>query len=184
MPKILISNPPKSRKRRRKKKAAAVKVRRRRRSRPSTRTTTRTVTVARKSTRRRGRSRSRSGGSARGFITKDLLMTVVGTTAGAALPPIVAGRLAPKLMATPQQAALTTAAVGVGLAFAAYKAGQRPLARAMLVGAGASALSQAVAKFTAKPASGTVKGLGTLMEDGGMSGLYELPQANGLRYTA
>lgn len=113
--------------------------------------------------RRKGGSSRRRTSSLRGFITPDLMQTVVGVTAGALLPGMIASRVAKKeTLADNTKATGITLAIGLGVAYAAHKLGQKKLGQSIAVGVGAGALSAAVSKALNKA-------------PGGISGVYEIP---------
>lgn len=154
--KILLQNPPKRTKKKSRRKArrkarsvhSAPPRRRRRRIRSNPPRTT-TVKKRRRST---GRRRSRAG-----FIDKDLAMQIAGVTVGAIVPPLIVGKFLPKAAESPTTAALANIGAGVALAAVADRIGQRNMAKAIVVGAGASGLSAFVTNALAKP-SGSLKG--------------------------
>ncbi len=107
---------------------------------------------------RRRSSSSRGRRSSRlGFIDKTLLMQIAGVTAGAVVPPLLVGKFAPTVAKTPTGAAAANIGAGVALAFIAEKLGQRDMAKAIVVGAGASGLSGFVSNAITK-ATTPVKG--------------------------
>jgi hypothetical protein len=73
-------------------------------------------------------------------------MQVAGVTIGAVAPPIVLAKFAPTVAKTQTGAAAANVAVGGLLAFGAEKMGQRALAKAIMVGAGAATLTDFVSK--------------------------------------